>query len=77
MHSSINHLDELACKDLHRNNKSRVNYMNLVRKLYDITNNNGIVLISDCTRYTIWSLLGLKNPLSPSINYEIHQSPKT
>lgn len=75
--SSINHLDEDACRDLHINNESKKVYMSLLSKLYKLTNIHGKVIISDCSRYNIWPLLNLKNPFSPSIEWNIHQSPNT
>jgi SAM-dependent methyltransferase len=77
LHSSINHLNEDACRNLHNNNESERKYLKLLTKLYNITNADGKVVISDCTRYNFWPLLKLKNPFAPSIDWEIHQSPKT
>ena len=73
---SINHLNELACIDLHRNPKSQQIYKDLFSNLYELANKQARVILSDCSRYNMFQLLGIKNIYAPSIEWQKHQSPK-
>ena len=76
LHNSINHLNEEACKNLHYDNISRSIYIRYFKKMYTMLNAGGTLIISDCSRYNFWPILGLRNPIDPNINWEIHQPPK-
>ena len=73
--NSINHLDEIACSKLHRDNQARKIYLNHFLKFYDFLTNNGILIISDCSRYNFYNMFKFRNPFTKSIDWNIHQSP--
>jgi len=72
---SINHLNEDACVTLKSSKESYDEYIRLLKKIYNMLIPGGHVLISDCSRYNIFPLLGLTNPMARTIEYEKHQSP--
>jgi SAM-dependent methyltransferase len=76
MHNSINHLDEKACRKLHFSHASRQNYIGIFKKVSDLLNCGGTLVILDCSRYNFWPLLRVKNPFCPQIQWEKHQSPQ-
>jgi SAM-dependent methyltransferase len=77
LQSSVNHLDEEACRDLHVNPRSREIYKRLFEKIRAIVALDGFLIISDCSRYNFFATIGLRNPFAPTINWDIHQSPAT
>jgi hypothetical protein len=76
LHNSINHLDEGACIRLRQDPAARDIYKALFRKMYDMMNAPGWLIIADCTRYNFFNCLGMKSPLMPTIEWHKHQRPK-
>ena len=77
--NSINHIFEITEKIVRNDENYRIFY-NIFRSIYKYLKFNGILIVSDASRYNLFAylnLIGLKNPLNPSINWKIHQSPKT
>lgn len=77
LHNSINHIDEESCKVLHKDLKAKATYLKIFRKLNSLLKDDGALIISDCTRYSFWSLLHLRNPFQPYITWDLHQTPTT
>jgi len=77
MHNSINHLDEPACINLLRDQKSYSIYKNLFQSMYDYLKNNGIIIIADCTNNNFFNKVGIKSPLTSDIEWKKHQKPET
>lgn len=75
-HNSINHLGEKACRKLHFSQASRQTYIGIFKKISDLLNHTGVLVILDCSRYNFWPLLGVKNPFCPQIQWEKHQPPQ-
>lgn len=75
LHDSINHLDEEAFSKIHFDEKSKIIYQELIDKVFELLSKDGIIIITDCSRYNFWNLLGLKSPFAPSIEWNLHQSP--
>jgi len=75
LHDSINHLDEPIFSKIHNSKKDFDKYSTLIEKISMLLNNGGTVVVSDCTRYNFWGMLGLKSPFAPSIEWNLHQSP--
>lgn len=73
--ASINHLDEEACMKLQRDPAAIETYARLFQKIYDLTADGGKLIITDASRYNFFAMLGLKNPLAPTIDWRVHQSP--
>jgi SAM-dependent methyltransferase len=76
IHNSINHLDEPACIALQDNDAARQSYSTIIQKLFSFSNEGARLLICDCSRYNFFSMLGLRNPFVPSIEWHKHQSPE-
>jgi SAM-dependent methyltransferase len=76
LHNSINHLDEAACSTLHVEEDAQKKYKEIIIKIKNITNFKGTVIITDCSRYNFFSLLKVKNPFAPMIEWNKHQSPE-
>lgn len=77
LHNSINHLDETACINLLKDDLARKNYHSLFSKLSSLLKPGGKLIVRDCSRYNFFALLGIKNPVAPTIEWHKHQSPKT
>lgn len=76
LHASINHLDEAACINLLREPQSRAAYRELFAKIFALSNKGAKLIISDCSRYNFFALLGLRNPFVPTIEWHKHQAPQ-
>ncbi len=77
LHNSINHLDENACINLLKDTKSYGIYKSLIKKIYDLMNNYGTVIIADCSNKNFFYKIGLKSPLVKEIEWEKHHTPET
>lgn len=75
LHNSVNHLNEDACVELHKSTQAAELYMNLFRKIFLLCANNSMLVAADCARLNLYPLLGMKNPFSPKIEWQKHQSP--
>lgn len=75
LRNSINHLDEEACARLHRHRPAQEVYLALFRKMHDMAAPGAALIIADCSRYNVFAMLGMKNPLIPAIEWHKHQCP--
>jgi SAM-dependent methyltransferase len=75
MYQMINHLDEAATVDLHRNPASVSRFVDSLTHLRSLMSEGGIVIVADCDRRNFWHDIGLRNPLMPTIEWEKHQPP--
>ncbi|MBN1574131.1 MAG: class I SAM-dependent methyltransferase [Deltaproteobacteria bacterium] len=78
--NSINHLNETLCAMIHNNEKAREYYLSQMKKAYGLIRPGGVFIIADCSCHNLFSQLskiGIRNPMAPSIDWSIHQSPKT
>lgn len=76
LHNSINHLDENACRNMEQSIAANKSYFELVKKIYDLMNNNGRLIICDCSNKNLFPMVGLKNPIAQNIDWKTHQSPQ-
>ena len=76
LHNSINHLDETACIDLLNSEESKAIYLSMFSKLSSVASSRAKLIVSDCSRYNFFALLGIKNPLAPTIEWYKHQVPE-
>lgn len=76
LHNSINHLNEWACINLLKEEKSRQVYLDLFENFYRHSNPDACLIICDCARRNFYGDLGMRNPLVPMIEWHKHQSPK-
>lgn len=77
MDNSINHLDEAACMTLRHNPAARERYRRLFGKISRLARKDGILIITDCSRYNAFAMLGLRSPFARNIDWRKHQSPRT
>ena len=75
LHDSINHLDEETFSKIHLEKKSFDKYRILVDKIISFLDNEGLIIITDCSSRNFWGNIGVKNPFAPSIDWELHQPP--
>ena len=75
MIASINHLDEHACTRLPHDRAAREAYLKAFSHIAALTRPGGRVVIADATRYNFFAMLGMKNPLCPTIEWDKHQPP--
>lgn len=73
--ASINHLDEEACVHLKHSQQAQAVYRSLFNKMHDVLSPEGYLIIYDASRYCFYSLLGIKNPFAPTIEWHKHQTP--
>lgn len=76
LHHSINHLDENACINLEKSSEAKKSYEEIFKKLYSISNAGADIIIADCSNKNFFNFLGVKNPLSPTIEWHKHQAPE-
>jgi len=76
LHNAINHLDEEACTKLQYNDAARNRYRSIFQKLSEIAAPGAKLIIADCSRYNFFALLGIRNPIAPTIEWHKHQSPE-
>lgn len=77
MANSINHLDESSVISLLTNKQSQSKYSKIFQDIYNLLNDNGHLIITDCSRFNFFNFIGIKNPLMPTIEWNKHQSPYT
>lgn len=73
--ASINHWNEPACIVAHEDEAAREEYRVVLRKIAGMTAPGGVFIATDVDRRNLFGDLGLKNPMSPDIEWEKHQSP--
>lgn len=73
--NSINHLDESAVINLHRDGAARQVYRGLLKKLHQLLVPGGRLIMSDCARSNLFGNLGLRHPFKPKIEWHKHQNP--
>jgi cyclopropane fatty-acyl-phospholipid synthase-like methyltransferase len=72
LHNSVNHIDEEACRRLASSSEARRKYNEVFAMLYRITNPQGEVIICDCSSHNVFAALGIRNPMMPSIDWDLH-----
>ena len=75
MYNVINHLDEEAVARLHDSEWAVERYVELLRDLGKRLRPGGWIIVADCGRKNAWSLVGLRSPLAPTIEWQKHQEP--
>lgn len=75
LYNVINHLNEVAVVNLHRDESAALEYLDVLRHLRKILADGAFVIVSDCSRRNFWNDVGIRNPLAPTIEWNKHQSP--
>jgi SAM-dependent methyltransferase len=73
--ASINHLDEPACINLHRDPAAREAYRGVLGRVAELTAPGGRLIVTDSSRHNLFAHLPVPNPLSPEIEWDKHQPP--
>lgn len=76
LHNSVNHLDEPACTRLLEDEGAVATYLGLFRRIADLCTPGARLIITDCSRYNLFGLLGRRSPFARSITWTLHQSPE-
>jgi len=75
MANSINHVDERACIDLQTDAKAQKVFSEIFKSLLRILEHGGRIIITDCSRFNFFNMLGITSPFMPTIEWHKHQSP--
>jgi SAM-dependent methyltransferase len=76
MNNSINHLDEEACAALQASEVARRRYRAIFKRIADLAGGQADLIIADCTPNNLFPRLGLKHPVSRSIEWHKHHPPE-
>ncbi len=76
MANSINHFDENACIDLHKNQSSKDIYRKIFARISRLSNKKARIVLTDCTNKNFFPSIGMTNPFMPSIAWQKHQPPE-
>lgn len=76
LHNSINHLDEIACINLLKDDTSKAIYQEIFSKIYSLSSKDAKLIICDCSRYNFFALFKIRNPFATTIEWHKHQAPK-
>ena len=75
LYNSVNHLNEAACLRLSDDPASKAEYAKIFRKMSSLCASGAHVIIDDCSRYNFFQLFRIRNPISPSIEWNKHHAP--
>lgn len=73
--ASINHLDEKSCVALGESSAAVHEYQNIFRNIAAMMKPGGKLIIMDAARHNLFGDLGMRNPMSPNIEWFKHQQP--
>ena len=74
--ASINHLDEKSCVALGKSEAAKKEYQKIFRNIARMMKPGGKLIIMDAARHNFFGDLGLRNPMSPNIEWFKHQQPE-
>jgi SAM-dependent methyltransferase len=74
--ASINHLDEKACVHLQDSPDAVRTYEDIFRGIARMMKPGGKLIIVDAARHNVFGDLGIRNPLTPNIEWFKHQQPE-
>lgn len=74
--ASINHLDEKSCIALGDSAAAVREYQNIFRNIAAMMKPGGKLIIMDAARHNLFGDLGMRNPMSPNIEWFKHQQPE-
>ncbi len=74
--ASINHLNEKCCIELKNSKAAADEYRKIFRHIAGMMKPGGKLIIMDAARRNFFGDLGLRNPMSPNIEWFKHQQPE-
>lgn len=75
MFNVINHLDEAAVLDLHRDRRSFDRYVAILERSRELMKPGAWMIVADCGRHNLWRRLRVRSPVAPTIEWYKHQEP--
>ena len=75
-HNSINHVEEAACVELQHSEAARAAYRAVFTQVADLCRPGADLIIADCSSQNLFPRLGLRHPISKSIEWNKHQPPE-
>jgi SAM-dependent methyltransferase len=73
--ASINHLDEKSCVALGQSPAAEQEYKKIFRHIARMMKPGGKLIVIDAARHNFFGDLGMRNPLSPNIEWFKHRQP--
>jgi len=73
--ASINHLDEKSCVLLGKSEAAALEYKKIFRNIARMMKPGGKLVVIDAARHNFFGDLGLRNPMSPNIEWFKHRQP--
>jgi len=77
LYNVINHISETATMRLHQDDTAADEFIPALTHLRQLLAPGAYVIVADCGRYNFWPRIGLKGPLTPTIEWDKHQQPET
>lgn len=77
LHNSINHLNENACINFLTSPESYDIYKKIFQKVFNKMKAGGKLIIADCSCTNFYNTIGIKSPITPTIEWHKHQKPAT
>jgi SAM-dependent methyltransferase len=74
--ASINHLDEKSCVALGKSQTAENEYRRIFRNIARMMKSGGKLIIIDAGRHNFFGDLGMRNPMSPNIEWFKHRQPE-
>ncbi|HEU4416018.1 MAG TPA: class I SAM-dependent methyltransferase [Candidatus Angelobacter sp.] len=74
--ASINHLDEKSCVELGSSDHAEKEYQAIFRNIARMMKPGGKLIIIDAARHNFFGDLGVRNPMSPNIEWFKHRQPE-
>jgi hypothetical protein len=76
MLNCINHIGEDLLRKDSFNESDYLNYQDEMGKIWSRLKKGGTLVVSDCSNHNFWGNLGIKNPIAPTIEWNIHRPPE-
>jgi SAM-dependent methyltransferase len=77
LYNVINHINEPATERLHLDTSAEEEFLPDLLHLRSLLSPNAVVIVADCARNNFWNSVGLRGPLTPTIEWHKHQEPDT
>lgn len=75
--NSLEHLDESASPRLGKDKAAARVYAEIFRKIHGSLKPGGVFIATNASQENFWPMIGLRNPISPQIEWHLHPAPRT
>jgi len=76
MHNSINHIGEDIIEHVESNKEHWDQYLTRLEPVILRAKKGAHIVIADCSNKNFWNDLGMRNPLAPNIDWNLHHRPQ-